>query len=64
MRHTIAICDALVLEAHPEDDSPHILLRREAEPSAERFYVSKARPLGFVMCAMLEHTIAVDACVS
>jgi hypothetical protein len=34
MQDIIYIRDELVLEAHPQGDNPHILLRREGEPGS------------------------------
>ena len=45
MQHTITIRDELVLEAHPEGGSPHILLRRVGEPGAVRIQVNEVRYL-------------------
>jgi hypothetical protein len=52
MQNTIYIHDELVLEAHPEGDSPHILLRRQGEPGAVRIHLNEVRYLADTMCAM------------
>jgi hypothetical protein len=52
VKDTIYIRDELVLEAHPQGDSPHILLRREGEGDAVRIYLNEVRYLADVLCAM------------
>jgi hypothetical protein len=49
MQYTIYIRDELVLEAHPESDGPHILLRREGEPGSVRIYLNEVRYLAAAM---------------
>jgi hypothetical protein len=45
MQDTIYIRDELVLEAHPDPDNPHILLRRKGELGDVRVYLNEVRYL-------------------
>ena len=52
MQSTIYIRDELVLEAHPDSDNPHILIRREGEADAVRVYLNEVRYLTDAMHSM------------
>ena len=49
MQHIICVRDELVLAAHPEVDSPHILFQREGESGAVRVYLNEVRYLADAM---------------
>ena len=52
MQHTIYIRDELVLDAHPEGDRPHVLVRREGEPGSVCAHLNEVRYLADAMCSM------------
>jgi hypothetical protein len=52
MQDIIYIRDELVLEAGPELDAPHILLRRLDGPGTVKVYLNEVRYLADAMCSM------------
>jgi hypothetical protein len=52
VQHTIYIRDELVLEAHLDADTPHILISRAGEPQTVRIYLNEVRYLADALCLM------------